>query len=245
MSTKFCTYCICPQLFEISWYISVWPELWMVKNDLKYSRNRIQNRIFTKIKAFFEGHPFTLSTKFHPNPSTTSWDIMLHMVFGPISQWWRITQKLIVVGFGSRSSPTSNQILRVTHRSWPQNLIQIRPQLFEISWKSQTDKQTKEKGNWESEYLHPEMTDPGKHIWPNTFLKYHAICRFWAGSLNGEELLLKFLSSDEDPDLHQSRNNLSRTHTHSVHQVSSEFVNIFLIYRAELFRPIFQWWWIT
>ncbi len=26
---------VCPQLFEISWYISVWPELWMVKNDFK------------------------------------------------------------------------------------------------------------------------------------------------------------------------------------------------------------------
>jgi len=37
---------------------------------------------------------------------------MQHIVFGPISQWWRIIKKNIP---GARSSPKSNQFVLVTH----------------------------------------------------------------------------------------------------------------------------------
>ena len=66
-----------------------------------------------------------MSTKFHPNPSTTFWGIVLYIVFGPISQRWRITLQILVTGSGSVSSPKSNQFILVTHWTCPQ--------LFEIS----------------------------------------------------------------------------------------------------------------
>ena len=52
------------------------------------------------------------------------------------------------------------------------------------------------------------MPDPREYIWPNTFLKYRAIYRFGALSLNGEESLKKIEKSDPDSDLHQNRTNL-------------------------------------
>ena len=64
----------------------------MVKNHWKNYQIRI--RIFTKIELILQFHTPNVSTKFHPNPCTTFWDIMLHIVFGLISQWWRITKSM-------------------------------------------------------------------------------------------------------------------------------------------------------
>ena len=101
----------------------------MVMNHLKNSRSRIWIRIFTKIETILPCHTPNLSTKFHPNPSTTFWDIMIYIIFGPISQWWRITEKII----RSRSSPRLNQFLLVTHPTCPPSFAWICPQPFEIS----------------------------------------------------------------------------------------------------------------
>ena len=48
----------------------------MVKNHLKNSQIRIGIQIFTKIESIRRGHTPNLSTKFHPNPSTTFWDML-------------------------------------------------------------------------------------------------------------------------------------------------------------------------
>ena len=77
----------------------------------------------------------------------TQW--ILDVVFGPISQWWRITLKILVARSGS--SPKCNQFILVTHPTSPQNFIQIHPQLFEISC-TQTDKQTDRQG-WKHDIL--------------------------------------------------------------------------------------------
>ena len=106
---------------------------------LNSSRVQIRIRIFTKIESNRPCHTPNLSTKFRPNPFQTFWDIVLYIVFGPISQWWRITFKIRVVR--SRSSPISNQFVLVTHRTCPQNFIRICTQLFKISC-TQTNKQT-------------------------------------------------------------------------------------------------------
>ena len=107
----------------------------MVRNHLKNYQIWIRIRIFTKIESFLSCHKPNMSTKFRPNPSTTFWDIVLYILFGPISQWWRITLTILVVGSGSgsRSLPKSNRFVLVTHRTCPPNFIQIRPHLFEIS----------------------------------------------------------------------------------------------------------------
>ena len=76
------------------------------------------------------------------------------------------------------------------------------------------------------------MSDPREHIWPKTFLKYHAICRFWALSLNGEESLQKLTDPDPDLDLHKNRSN-SSSYTQHVYQVSSESVFNILRYFAK------------
>ena len=111
----------------------------MLKNHLK-KLNNYRIRIFTKIKSICPYDTPNLSTKFHPNPSTTFWDIVLYIVFGPISQWWRITLKIQVVGSGYRSSTKSNQFVLVTHPTFTPNVIRIRQQLFEISC-TQTNRQ--------------------------------------------------------------------------------------------------------
>ena len=87
----------------------------------------------TTIQSIGPCHTPNLSAKFHPNPSTMSWDIMLYILFAPISQWWRITLKILVVRSGSGSSPKSNRFVVVTHPTCPPSFIQICPQLFEIS----------------------------------------------------------------------------------------------------------------
>ena len=53
------------------------------------------------------------------------WDIVLSIIFGPMSQWWRTTLEILVVGSGSRSSPKSNQFVLVTHQTCPQSFIRI------------------------------------------------------------------------------------------------------------------------
>ena len=116
--------------YRFSPYLSNGEEsLWKLNN----SRIQICIRIFTKIESIRRGHTPNMSTKFRPNPSTTFWDIVLYIVFGPISQWWRITLKILVVGSGSGSSPKSNQFVLVTHPTCPPSFVRIRPQLFEIS----------------------------------------------------------------------------------------------------------------
>ena len=70
-------------IFEISYYISLLAlSLMMVKNhfiELNNSRIQIQIQIFTKVQSICHGHKPNLSTKFHPNPSTTFWDIVLYI----------------------------------------------------------------------------------------------------------------------------------------------------------------------
>ena len=114
----------------------------MVKNHLKIIRSRSGFGPSPKFNQFFL-ITLPMSTKFRSNPSTTFWDIMLYIVFGPISQWWRITWKILKsrTASGFRSPPKSNQLVLLTHPTCPQNCIQIRLQLFEISC-TQTNKQT-------------------------------------------------------------------------------------------------------
>ena len=61
----------------------------MVKNHIK--KSWIQ--IFTKVKSILPCYIPDLPTKFRRNPSTT-WDIALYVVFGSVSQLWRITKKI-------------------------------------------------------------------------------------------------------------------------------------------------------
>ena len=68
-----------PQVFEISCYILVEPDLSMVKNHFKNSNLQIRIRVFTKIESICRGHTPNLSTKFRPNPSPTFWDIVLYI----------------------------------------------------------------------------------------------------------------------------------------------------------------------
>ena len=54
----------------------------MVKNQSKNSSSRIRIQIFTKMESIRRGQTTkstNLSTKFHPNPSTTSWDIVIYI----------------------------------------------------------------------------------------------------------------------------------------------------------------------
>ena len=64
---------------------------------LSNTRMQIQIRIFTKIESILSCHTPNTSTKYRPNPSTTFWDIMLFIVFLALSQWWRISFKILVV----------------------------------------------------------------------------------------------------------------------------------------------------
>ena len=88
-------------------------------------------RYSIKIETILPCYTPNMSTKFHLNPSTTFWDIVLSIIFGPISQWWSIIRKILVVGSGS--TPKSNLFVLVSHPTCPQSFIRIRPQLFEIS----------------------------------------------------------------------------------------------------------------
>ena len=58
-------------------------------------------------------------------------------------------------GSGSRSSPKSNQFILVTHRTCPQNFIQIRPQLFEISCTQINKQKNKKTSCWARHLQNP------------------------------------------------------------------------------------------
>ena len=60
----------------------------MVKNHLKNS-SRIRIRIFTIIESIRPCHTPNLPTKFHLNPSTTYWDIILYTDRQTDRQGWR------------------------------------------------------------------------------------------------------------------------------------------------------------
>jgi len=110
----------------------------------KTVKNHLKNywiRIFTKVESILPCYIPKLPTKFHLNPSTTFWDILLYVVFGHISLPM-VNNHLKILrsrsGFGS--SPKSNHFVLVTYPSSPQNLVQIRPQLFEIFVHKQIDR---------------------------------------------------------------------------------------------------------
>ena len=67
-------------IFEISFCISFLAQSLngeeSLKKNNKNSRLQIRIRIFTKIESVGPCHTPNLSAKFHPNPSTTFWDIL-------------------------------------------------------------------------------------------------------------------------------------------------------------------------
>ena len=96
-----------------------WWTGWMCDNDVGH--------------GFFT-HP-NLLNKFCPNQSRTFWDIVLHIAFGQISQWWRMTLKILVTGSISGSSPKCNRfVLEHTPNlsTFLSFFFRICPQLFEI-----------------------------------------------------------------------------------------------------------------
>ena len=103
---------------------------WWITLKLNNSRIQIRIRIFTKIESIRPCHTPNLSTKFHPNPSTTFWDVMLWIVFVPISKWWKITLKIPGSISVSVSSPKSNNWVLATHLTCPPKFVWIHPQLF-------------------------------------------------------------------------------------------------------------------
>ena len=58
-----------------------------------------------------------------------SWYTLLYR-FGPISQWWRITLKIIISGSGFGSSPKLNKFFPVTHSTCPPSFVRIIRQLL-------------------------------------------------------------------------------------------------------------------
>ena len=129
-----------------------------------------------------EGPTPDLCTKFRLNPSTIFWDIVLYILFGLTSQWWRITLKIPVAGSESGSSPKSNQLVLVTQRTRTQNFIQIHPQLFEILACRQTDRQMKNHSEWQpGKTAQSRMALSGAHTsarWDS--LRF--LSQWWAGS---------------------------------------------------------------
>ena len=110
---------------------------------LNNPRIQIRIRIFPKIESLLPCHTPNMSTKFHRNPSTTFWDIVLYISLALSLNVEESLKKIIGSGFGS--SPKLNQFFLVTHPTYPQNFICIRQQLSEISC-TQTAKQTDRKG---------------------------------------------------------------------------------------------------
>ena len=72
----------------------------------------IQIWIFTKIESLSRGHTPNVSTKFHLNPSTTLWDIVLYIVFDRSlngdESLKKIKKKLSDPDLDAGSSPKSN-----------------------------------------------------------------------------------------------------------------------------------------
>ena len=106
------------------------------------------------------------------------WDIMLSLVFDPISQWWRITEKILVVRSGS--SPKSNHFVLVTHPTCPPSFIWIHSQLFEISC-TQTNKQTNRQ--WLKHNLPPLVARYLRKLWTDSDYTW------WTGWVCDGELL--------------------------------------------------------
>ena len=77
----------------VQYYIVFNPFSQWLRITFKITRSGSGFLIFTKIEASLPCHTPNVSTIFRPDPSTTFWDIVLYIVFGPtsISQWWRIT----------------------------------------------------------------------------------------------------------------------------------------------------------
>ena len=112
----------------------------------------IRIRIFTKIELIPPCYTPNLPTKFRLNPSTTFWDILLYVIFGPLSQLWTITLKILRSRSGFGTSAKCNRFILVTHPSSPQNFVQICLQLFEV-FCSQTIKDTNRQG-WNITSIH-------------------------------------------------------------------------------------------
>ena len=113
----------------------------MVKNHLKIIRSWSRSGSSPKLNKFvLVTHP-PYPQSFIRIRAQLFWDIVLYIVYGPTSQWWRITFKILVVGSGYGSSPKSTQFVLVTHPTCPQNFSQIPQQFFEISY-TQTNRQT-------------------------------------------------------------------------------------------------------
>ena len=91
----------------------------MVKNHLKNYQIRI--RIFTKIESFLPCDTHKVSTKFHPNPSTT-FEVSYKITFLALSLNGKKKKSLknLVVGSGSRSSQKSHRFILISFwwRSW-------------------------------------------------------------------------------------------------------------------------------
>ena len=101
-STYFCQ-SSSTSFWNIMLYIVFEPSLKGEETLEKLKRSPIQIRIqiFTRIERNLPCLIPNRFTKFCPNPSATFWDFMLCIVFGPISQWWRITSKILVSWSGS------------------------------------------------------------------------------------------------------------------------------------------------
>ena len=97
-------------------------------------------------RSHFMNHKYAESA----NSGTANIGVWQSIILSPITQWWRITFKIL--RSGSWSSPKSDQFVLVTHPTWPPSFIRICPQLFEISC-TQANKQTEKSENITSFHL--------------------------------------------------------------------------------------------
>ena len=99
----------------------------------KLNNSRIQIRIFTKIKSICHGHTPNLSTKFHPNPSPTFWDIVLYISWAESFNDKESLKKNYQIRIRIPIFTKMNQLFLVKHPTCPPSFVRICPQLFEIS----------------------------------------------------------------------------------------------------------------
>ena len=112
----------------VSWYSFCQPQkdqpTWCCFNDTTGVQTQ-DPKIFHQPPKSLSQHQAYSSTKLCHNPSHNFFsDIVLYIVVGPISQWWRIISKIIRSRFVS--SPKSNQFVLVTHPTFPPNIVWIR-----------------------------------------------------------------------------------------------------------------------
>ena len=131
-------------------YVVFEPNLSMVKNYFKNSC-RMRTQIVIKIDTICPGHTPILSTKFHPNSSTSFCFFVLNCLAQSFNDEESL-KNIIMSGSGHGSSPKLNHFFHVTHQAWPPCVIRIRRHLFEISW-TQTNRETDRKG-WKHNLLH-------------------------------------------------------------------------------------------